>query len=103
MKTSGPRHTRPRFAGPRFIGPFFWMLIVNGVGGALLGLGLCAAILWLDIGGVGSLIGRAEDPALPMALLAFMLAITCAAVAMASALFSYAADDSEPSTRSEDK
>ncbi|MBX2854047.1 MAG: hypothetical protein KTR21_03610 [Rhodobacteraceae bacterium] len=77
------------------IGPFFRMLIVNGVGGAVLGLGLCAAVLWMDVAGVGSLIARSSDPALPAALLAFMLAITCAGVAMASALFSYAGDDSE--------
>ena len=86
------------------IGPFFRMLIINGAGGAMLGLALCAAVLWLDVAGVGSLIARSENPALPRALLAFTLAITCAGVAMASALFSYAGDESDrPTRRSEDK
>lgn len=61
-------------------------LAVNALFGALLGLLVAGAILWLDIGGIGSSLGRSAHPVLPALMMVLPMALTFAAAVTASAV-----------------
>ena len=67
-------------------GDMLRFLALNALAGAAIGLVVAAAILWLDIGGMGSLVARAANPVLPVLLLAVPLAATFASTALGGAL-----------------
>jgi hypothetical protein len=60
-------------------------LAVNALVGAGLGLFVGLAILWLDIGGVGTSLSRSLHPGLPALMMVLPLALTFAAAVTASA------------------
>jgi hypothetical protein len=61
-------------------------LAVNALVGAGLGLFVGLAILWLDIGGVGTSLSRSPHPVLPALMMVVPLALTFAAAVTASAV-----------------
>jgi len=61
-------------------------MAINALAGALLGLIAAFAIIWLDAGGLGTLIARSSQPAVPILLLAGPLALTFGAAAAGSAI-----------------
>lgn len=61
-------------------------LALNAIVGATLGVGLAAALIVLDIGGLRTHLGRVENPVLPAALIAIPLALTFAAAVTGSAI-----------------
>ncbi len=61
-------------------------LAVNALVGAGLGLIVGLAILWLDIGGVGTALSRSLHPVLPALMMVVPLALTFAAAVTASAV-----------------
>ncbi|CAH0338979.1 hypothetical protein RHI9324_00615 [Rhizobium sp. CECT 9324] len=61
-------------------------LAINAAFGAVLGLVTAGAILWLDLGGVGTSLGRASHPILPVLMMIIPFALTFAAAVTASAV-----------------
>lgn len=61
-------------------------LALNASLGAALGLLVALAIVWLDIGGVGTSLSRSSHPLLPTLMMAVPLALTFAAAVTASAV-----------------
>lgn len=61
-------------------------LAVNAAFGAGLGLLVAAAVIWLDLGGVGTSLARASHPLLPAVMMILPLALTFAAAVTASAV-----------------
>ena len=61
-------------------------LAVNAGFGALLGLGVAGALVWLDIGGVGGALRRSHQPVLTGLMLFLPLALLFAATVTASAV-----------------
>lgn len=59
---------------------------LNAAFGAFLGVAVAFLLIWLDIGGLGSHIARAQNPILPAVLIAAPLALTFAAAVTASAI-----------------
>jgi hypothetical protein len=60
---------------------------LNAAFGMCLGLMIAALLIFLDVGGIGSRIARAETPILPIILLALPLALTFGAAVTASAIW----------------
>lgn len=61
-------------------------LALNAAFGAFLGAGITFLLIWLDIGGLGTRIARAQNPVLPAVLIGAPLALTFAAAVTASAI-----------------
>ena len=61
-------------------------MAVNAAAGALLGVLTAAAIIWLDLGGIGTRIGQAANPVIPVLLLIVPFATVFGGVVTASAL-----------------
>ncbi|MCM2401533.1 hypothetical protein NBH20_10225 [Rhizobium sp. S153] len=61
-------------------------LAVNALFGAGLGIMVAIALMWLDIGGLGTRLGRANNPILPAFMVAVPLGLTFAAAVTASAV-----------------
>ncbi|QLF69021.1 hypothetical protein FE840_005400 [Peteryoungia desertarenae] len=61
-------------------------LAMNATGGAGLGFAVSGLILWLDLGGLGSLLSRAANPLLPALMISIPMALTFAAAMVASAV-----------------
>jgi len=61
-------------------------LAVNAALGMGTGLATFAALLWLDTGGIASRIARAENPILPLLLIAVPFCLTFGGAATASAI-----------------
>ena len=61
-------------------------LFRNAVAGALIGVLVVAAILYLDVGGVGSLLFGGDDTVVGLLLLVWFFGLTFASVAMGSAV-----------------
>ncbi len=61
-------------------------LAVNAAAGVLLGVLTAAAIIWLDIGGIGQRIAQAANPAVPVLLLVVPFATVFGGVVTASAI-----------------
>lgn len=59
---------------------------LNALMGAGLGLALAAALIWLDIGGLATHLGRSRNPILPVLMIALPLALTFGAAVTASAV-----------------
>lgn len=59
---------------------------VNALFGTALGMILAAALIVMDVGGLRTHLGRAENPVLPAALIAVPLALTFAAAVTGSAI-----------------
>ncbi|NGO65042.1 hypothetical protein G6N76_15335 [Rhizobium daejeonense] len=61
-------------------------LAVNALFGAGLGIMVAIALIWLDIGGLGTRLGHASNPVLPVFMIAIPLGLTFAAAVTASAV-----------------
>ena len=61
-------------------------LAVNAAAGALLGVLAALAIIWLDIGGLGTRVAHAANPVLPALLLIVPFATVFGGVVVASAI-----------------
>ncbi|PZU82598.1 MAG: hypothetical protein DI528_19050 [Shinella sp.] len=61
-------------------------LAVNALFGAGLGIVVAITLMWLDIGGLGTRLGRASNPILPALMVAVPLGLTFAAAVTASAV-----------------
>jgi len=61
-------------------------LAVNAAAGVLLGILVAAAIIWLDIAGIGTRISHASNPILPALLLIVPFATVFGGVVTASAI-----------------
>jgi hypothetical protein len=61
-------------------------LAVNAALGMALGLSIFAALLWLDTGGIATRIAHAENPALPLLLIAVPFCLTFGGAVAASAI-----------------
>ena len=61
-------------------------LALNALIGIFAGIGVAAALIWLDVGGLGDRIAHAANPFLPILLITAPLALTFGAAAMASAI-----------------
>lgn len=61
-------------------------LAANAMGGAGLGFAVSGVILWLDLGGLGTLLSRASNPLLPALMISIPMALTFAAAMVASAI-----------------
>lgn len=63
-------------------------LALNAAGGALIGVLAAVAIIWLDIAGLGTRIGRASNPIIPALLLIIPFASVFGGVVAASFIIS---------------
>ncbi|RIK84329.1 MAG: hypothetical protein DCC69_12790 [Hyphomicrobiales bacterium] len=61
-------------------------MAVNAAAGMLIGVLAAAAIVWLDIGGIGTRIGQAANPVVPVLLLVVPFATVFGGVVTASAI-----------------
>ncbi|WCJ65415.1 MULTISPECIES: hypothetical protein [Agrobacterium] len=61
-------------------------MALNAAIGVLIGIGVGAALLFLDIGGLGARIGRAANPVVPVLLVVVPIASLFGAAAAASAI-----------------
>ena len=61
-------------------------MAVNAAAGVLIGVCVAAAIVWLDIGGIGTRIGQAANPVIPVLLLVVPFATVFGGVVVASAI-----------------
>ncbi|MCG6858679.1 MAG: hypothetical protein LJE67_11510 [Salaquimonas sp.] len=61
-------------------------LALNAAIGVFAGIGVAAALIWLNIGGLGDRIAHASNPFLPILLITAPLALTFGAAAAASAI-----------------
>lgn len=61
-------------------------MAVNAAFGALIGVLTAVAIIWLDIGGIGTRIAQASNPVIPVLLLVAPFAFVFGGVVTASAL-----------------
>jgi hypothetical protein len=86
---------RVRFAETfrRSVDPVLATILVNALGGAVIALGMVAALLALDIGRLGTLVFGSETPAVPLALLAAGFVVTFSSLAAGSAIMRLGQDD----------
>lgn len=68
-------------------------LILNALIGVAIGWGLVAGLLWLDAGGLGTLVLRSDSPILAVAVLGVFFSITFGSVAMGTAVMTQLRDD----------
>jgi hypothetical protein len=61
-------------------------MAVNAAAGVLIGILSAAAIIWLDIGGIGTRIAHAANPVIPVLLLVVPFATVFGGVVTASAI-----------------
>jgi len=61
-------------------------LATNATLGMAIGVAIFAALLWLDTGGIASRIARAENPILPLFLIAIPFCLTFGGAVAASAI-----------------
>ncbi len=66
--------------------PLHRLLAVNALLGALMGLAFVAALFWLNIAGLGRLLGNDSHPALAAGVVALGFVVTFASVMMATAV-----------------
>ncbi|WP_299471540.1 hypothetical protein [uncultured Roseibium sp.] len=66
--------------------PFFRLLAINAVAGFCIAMLVLAGIFWANIGNLRVLVSTAEDPFLPVLMLAFGLVITLGSVVIGSAI-----------------
>ncbi|MCC2111856.1 MAG: hypothetical protein KDJ16_07475 [Hyphomicrobiales bacterium] len=76
--------------------PLIRLLAANMAAGIVAAVTAVTALITFDVAGMGTLIGAAEDPVLPVVLLIFGFIVTLAGVAMATAVMSLPYDRGEP-------
>lgn len=74
--------------------PLFRLLLINGVIGIGISLLVLASLFFLNIGNLRSLVVTAEDPFVPVIMLAFGLIITLCSVVIGSAIMMLKPEDS---------
>lgn len=62
-------------------------LALNAALGMALGLAVAAAVLFLDVGGIGSRVARSANPVLPLILIGFPMALVFAGAVTATAIW----------------
>jgi hypothetical protein len=62
-------------------------LALNAALGMTLGLAVAAAVLFLDLGGIGGRVARSSNPLLPLLLIAFPMALVFGAAVTATAIW----------------
>lgn len=85
----GNRDLKPRMtpeAARRDHRQMLYFMALNAVIGVLIGIGVGAALIFLDIGGLGTRIGRAANPVVPVLLVVVPIASLFGAAATASAI-----------------
>jgi len=80
----GSKNMRVRFKLPR--DPFFRLLVINGLAGIGIAGLVLAGIFAANIGNLRDLVLAAENPVLPIVMLAFGLMITLGSVVIGSAI-----------------
>ncbi|MET1415089.1 hypothetical protein ABVF61_22650 [Roseibium sp. HPY-6] len=66
--------------------PFFRLLAINAFAGFCIAMLVLVGIFWANIGNLRVLVSTAEDPVLPVLMLAFGLVITLGSVVIGSAI-----------------
>jgi hypothetical protein len=84
---------RPIETSRRPANPVLSLVAINAAGGAAVALLLVGAILFLDIGHLGTLVAGSESPVLPVALLTAGFVVTFSSVAMGSAIMRIGRDE----------
>lgn len=89
-------------AGNKLLGylpknPLFRLLTINGLIGVAISLLFLAGIFAANIGNLRVLVTQAEDPVVPVLLLAFGLIITLTSVVMGSAIMMLKSGENPPS------
>lgn len=70
------------------------MIVLNWLGGAIIGIVTAAALLWLDIAGIGSLMARTSNGMAAIALLFGGFALTFASLVAGTAIMLMPKEDS---------
>lgn len=79
--------------------PLFRLLAINGVIGFVVSMLAFGGLLVSNAAGLRDLIANAEDPVVPLVLLAFGLLITLGSAVMGTAIMSLSSDDDTGSGR----
>lgn len=79
--------------------PFHRLLAINGLSGAALGVAFALGIYWLDIGGIQRLISNDSGGLIAVVLMTAGFVITCASLAMGSAIMLMPRDDRDDPPR----
>ncbi|MEM9633818.1 MAG: hypothetical protein AAGA50_20985 [Pseudomonadota bacterium] len=66
--------------------PLFRLLLINGIAGVAIAILVLGGIFWANIGNLRTLVLTAEDPVLPVLMLAVGLVITLGSVVIGSAI-----------------
>ena len=66
--------------------PLFRLIAINGAAGICIALLVLAGIFWMNIGNLSTLVQNADDPVIPVLMLAFGLVITLGSVVIGSAI-----------------
>ncbi|MEO0975754.1 MAG: hypothetical protein AAFY24_00785 [Pseudomonadota bacterium] len=66
--------------------PLIRLVAINGAAGVCVAMLVMAGIFWTNIGNLRVLVSNAEDPVLPVLMLAFGLVITLGSVVIGSAI-----------------
>lgn len=66
--------------------PLIRLVAINGVAGVCVALLVMGGIFWTNIGNLRVLVSNAEDPVLPVLMLAFALIVTLGSVVIGSAI-----------------
>ena len=75
--------------------PFFRLLAINWLIGAFAAVLVLCGLLWLDTGGLRSLILNSPEPWLPILVLLFGLMVTLCSAAMGAAVMALPSSDDE--------
>lgn len=75
--------------------PIFRLLAINGLSGAALGVAFAIGIYWLDIGGIQRLVENDSGGMIALVLMTAGFVITCASLAMGSAIMMMPRDDKD--------
>ncbi|NBN62635.1 hypothetical protein GWI72_08430 [Microvirga tunisiensis] len=79
--------------------PLFRLLTINGVLGCAIAMLVFAGLLLTNTAGLYDLIATADEPVVPLVLLAFGLVITLGSAVMGSAIMLVSGDDEDGSGR----
>ncbi|CTQ61740.1 hypothetical protein IWQ55_003808 [Labrenzia sp. EL_208] len=73
--------------------PLFRLIAINGAAGIVIAILVLAGIFWSNIGNLRNLVLNADDPVLPVLMLAFGLVITLGSVVIGSAIMLLGKED----------
>ena len=91
--TSGPEAPEAKQARGLLHSPFFRLLAINWLIGAFAAVLVLSGLLWLDTGGLRSLILNSPEPWLPILVLLFGLMVTLCSAAMGAAVMALPSDE----------